>query len=45
MVVYRERRTRSIGKWLVAAVIFILAMTITFDDVEGAVRAVDLIQF
>ena len=35
MIYYQRKVSHSIGKWLVAAVIFILVMTITWDDVEG----------
>jgi hypothetical protein len=36
MVVYREKERPSIGKWILAALIFIIVMTVTFADVEGA---------
>ena len=35
MVVYRRKVSHSIGKWILALVLFVAAMTITFDDVEG----------
>ncbi len=38
MVVYRRNLRSligSIGKWVIAAIIFILAMTVTWDDVHG----------
>lgn len=35
MVLYRENSSPSIGKWIVAILIFVLVMTVTWDDVEG----------
>ena len=35
MVLYREKTQPSIGKWIIAAIIFILVMTVTWSDVEG----------
>ncbi len=34
MIMYRRRRSQPL-KWVIALIIFILAMTITFDDVSG----------
>ena len=34
MVVYRRRSTQPF-RWIVALILFVLAMTITFDVVEG----------
>ena len=35
MVLYKRKFRYSIGKWILAALIFILAMTVTFANVEG----------
>ena len=35
MILYRRKIRYSIGKWILAAIIFILAMTVTFANVEG----------
>ncbi len=35
MIVYKRKVSHSIGKFLLAAMIFVLAMTITWDEVEG----------
>ena len=35
MVLYRRKIRYSIGKWILAAILFILAMTLTFANVEG----------
>jgi hypothetical protein len=35
MVLYRRKIRYSIGKWILAAILFILAMTVTFANVEG----------
>jgi len=36
MVVYRAKK-KSIFKWILAAVVFVSALCITFNDVYGAV--------
>ena len=36
MIVYKRKISLSIGKWILAVVVFVAAMTITWDDVEGA---------
>lgn len=36
MIVYKRKVSLSVGKWLLALIIFVAAMTITWDDVEGA---------
>lgn len=36
MVVYRRKVSHSLGKWLLALVIFVAGMTITWDEVEGS---------
>lgn len=36
MIVYKSKVSHSIGKWLLAVTIFILTMTITWDEVEGS---------
>lgn len=35
MVLYKRKIRYTIGKWILAAIIFILAMTVTFANVEG----------
>lgn len=35
MVLYREKRSSSIGKWIVAFILFALVMTVTWEDVDG----------
>ncbi len=35
MVVYKRKVSLSIGKWILAVVIFVATMTITWDEVEG----------
>ncbi len=35
MTLYKTRETVGLLKWVLAIVIFVLAMTITFSDVEG----------
>jgi hypothetical protein len=44
MVVYRRKKRHVLGRWILAAVIFIIVMSVTFADVEGAVpAALDLV--
>ena len=35
MIVYKRKVSTSIGRWLIAIAVFVAAMTITWDDVEG----------
>lgn len=35
MTVYRKRKTGSL-KWLLAIIVFVLGLTVTFSDVEGS---------